>query len=74
MGCAAVETASRVNAHDAVDEIRGRIAAIVTHRQQLRTSGATPLSLERNRLELAASHRELSQALINLHLRPLAAA
>ena len=74
MGCAAAETTSRVSAQDAIDEIHTRIAAIVAQRQQLRTSGATASSLERNRLELANRHRELSQALIELHVRPVAPA
>jgi hypothetical protein len=51
-----------------VEVLRERIGAIVAHRQQLRTSGASPDSLEQNRLELVRTQSELSRALIEQHL------
>jgi hypothetical protein len=54
-----------------VEELQERIAALVRQRQQMRTSGASRVFLERNRLRLAASQWQLSHALIEQHL-PLA--
>lgn len=51
-----------------VEELQERIAALVCQRQQMRTSGASRASLERNRLRLARSQWELSHALIERHL------
>jgi hypothetical protein len=51
-----------------VEVLRIRIAEIVAHRQQLRTSGASRVSLEQNRLQLVRSQSELCQALIEQHL------
>jgi hypothetical protein len=53
-----------------VEELRARIASLVTRRQQLRALGATRARLEQNRLELASTHRDLGYALIERHLAP----
>jgi ribosomal protein L29 len=47
-----------------VEELRELIAELVHERQQLRASGASHTSLERNRRQLARSQWELSYALI----------
>jgi hypothetical protein len=52
----------------AVEELQEQIAALVDKRQRMRTAGASQASLERNRLKLARSQRQLSQALIERHL------
>ena len=51
-----------------VEDLRERIAVLVARRQQLRALGANRTMLERNRLDLARSHRELGYALIERHL------
>ena len=56
-----------------VEELRDQISALVAHRQQLRSFGASSPLLEQNRLQLARSYQELSRALIERHL-PAAAA
>lgn len=53
-----------------VEELQEWIAALVRQRQQLRTSGASQASLERNRLLLVRSQWELCHALIERHLPP----
>jgi hypothetical protein len=51
-----------------VEELRNRISELVAQRQELRSFGASSPVLEQNRVELARSHQELSQALIAHHL------
>jgi hypothetical protein len=51
-----------------VDALQARVAALALERQELRTSGAQPSSLERNRVKLARAQWELSHALIEQHL------
>ena len=51
----------------AVEELQTRITALQAQRQELRGFGAERSWLERNRLELADSQRELSHALIERH-------
>jgi hypothetical protein len=46
------------------DEVRG----LVYERQTLRTVGAPPGELERNRVELVRAQQELVRELIRLHL------
>ena len=50
-----------------VEELRDRISALVAQRQQLRRLGASCSLLERNRLQLGHSQRELCYALIERH-------
>jgi len=50
-----------------VEELHELIAELVRERQQLRASGASHTSLERNRRQLARSQLELSHALIERH-------
>jgi hypothetical protein len=51
-----------------VEARQARVAALALARQELRTSGAEPAALERNRVELARAQWELSHALIEQHL------
>jgi hypothetical protein len=51
-----------------VEELRAQISELVAQRQRLRSLGASGTLLERNRLELGRSQRELSHALIARHL------
>ncbi len=51
-----------------VEELHELIAELVRERQQLRASGASQTSLERNRRQLARSQWELSHALIERHV------
>jgi hypothetical protein len=51
-----------------VEELHELIAELVRERQQLRASGASHPSLERNRRQLARSQWELSHALIERHV------
>jgi hypothetical protein len=51
-----------------VEELRDLIAELVRERQQLRASGASRTSLERNRRQLARSQWEFSHALIERHV------
>jgi hypothetical protein len=50
-----------------IDALRERIAHLVSERQELRASGASRGSLERNRLQLVHRQAELSRALIRRH-------
>lgn len=45
-----------------------RVAELVVERQQLRMRGASSVSLERNRLQIARAQWELGHALIDRHL------
>lgn len=60
----AVRCASRGSG---VQELAEQIGALVHERQQMRASGASPASLEQNRLQLADSQRALSHALVEQH-------
>ena len=71
MSLVATERATSIELATGVEELRERIAALVTPRQQLRRSGASRASLEENRRQLARSQSELGHALIELHLPPL---
>lgn len=71
MSLVATERATSIELATGVEELRERIAALVTRRQQLRRSGASRASLEDNRHQLARSQSELGHALIELHLSPL---
>jgi hypothetical protein len=53
-----------------VDALQARVAALALERQELRTGGAQPSALERNRVKLARAQWELSHALIEKHLAP----
>jgi hypothetical protein len=55
-----------------VEALQARVAALGLERQELRTSGAEPAALERNRVELARAQWELSHALIEQHRAPTA--
>ena len=72
MSVAATETGTSIELATEVEELRGRIAALVARRQQLRRLGASRASLEQNRRQLARSQSELGHALIELHLPPRA--
>ncbi len=45
-----------------------RVAELVVERQELRIRGASIVSLERNRLQIARAQWELGYALIDRHL------
>jgi hypothetical protein len=53
-----------VSLPDSVESLSDRIRAVVRERQELRAAYAGQAELERNRLELAALQRRLSDALI----------
>jgi hypothetical protein len=59
-------------ARTSAEELAGRIAQLVGQRQELRASGASEASLERNRIQLARAQWELAHALIDRHLPQLA--
>jgi hypothetical protein len=67
-------TASAPAIEIGAEDVRSRIAVLVARRQQLRALGASRVTLEQNRLELARSQRDLSYALIEQHLPPLVTA
>jgi hypothetical protein len=52
---------------NSVESLALRVRALVVERQALRERGARKRALERNRLELVRSQRELAQALIDRH-------
>jgi hypothetical protein len=54
----------RVVAPNAIESLGERIRTVVRERQQLRSAGASAEELERNRLEIVALQRRLSEALI----------
>jgi hypothetical protein len=51
-----------------LEQLQRRLARLVCERQQRREAGESRESLEENRLAIASSQQELSQALIRLHL------
>jgi hypothetical protein len=53
-----------------VEALHARIGALAVERQALRSHGAAPGELERNRLEVVRAQQELSLALIERHLPP----
>jgi hypothetical protein len=44
-----------------------RIAELVVERQELRSRGAAPAAIERNRVQIARAQWELAHALIDRH-------
>jgi hypothetical protein len=50
------------------EQLAARVAQLVAERQELRRSGASAASLERNRLQIARAQWELGHALIDLYL------
>lgn len=50
-----------------------RVAELVVERQELRIRGASTVSLERNRLQIARAQWELGHAMIDRHLPQSAA-
>ena len=50
-----------------VESLVVRIAELVAERQELRSGGATPAAIERNRLAIARAQWELAHALIDRH-------
>ena len=57
-----------------VESLAARHAALVSERQDLRSTGAALEQLERNRLAIVECQWQLSQALIARHLVPATAA
>ncbi|HEY6835506.1 MAG TPA: hypothetical protein VI142_03465 [Gaiellaceae bacterium] len=51
-----------------MESLAGRIAELVTERQELRAAGSPPAAIERNRVQLARAQWELAHALIDEHL------
>jgi hypothetical protein len=51
-----------------VEALTLRVAQLVVERQQLRVQGASAVSLERNRLQIARAQWELGHALIDRYL------
>jgi hypothetical protein len=51
-----------------VEALTLRVAQLVVERQELRIRGASAVSLERNRLQIARAQWELGHALIDRHL------
>lgn len=64
----------RARERHTVEALEKRIETVVGQRQELRTSGASAASLERNRLQIARWQWELSHALIERHLPHVASA
>jgi hypothetical protein len=58
----------RSRSRGTVEGLTGRIAYLVTERQQLRMAEASSAALERNRVQLARAQWELAHALIERHL------
>ena len=50
-----------------IESLERDIATLVEQRQTLRSSGAEPRELERNRREIVARQHELSEALISIY-------
>lgn len=55
-----------------VARLSERLGELVRERQKLRTAGADPWSLERNRLEIVDRQSEFGRALIEQHAAVLA--
>jgi hypothetical protein len=51
-----------------VEQLQEQLRTLVAQRQALREHEANRYELESNRLEIAGRQRQLSQALIDLHL------
>lgn len=51
-----------------MEALTQRVAQLVAERQELRVRGASAVSLERNRLQIARAQWELGHALIDRHL------
>ncbi len=51
------------------EELQRQLSLLTFERQQLREAGESSEMLERNRLEIARRHQELSRALIRRYLR-----
>jgi hypothetical protein len=58
----------RASAPRSAETLLGEISSLVAERQQLRTTGAAHVRLERNRLRIARAQWELSYALIQTYL------
>jgi len=56
-----------------VEVLTLRVAQLVVERQELRIQGASAVSLERNRLQIARAQWELGHALIDRYLQDPAA-
>ncbi len=50
-----------------VESLVVRIAELVVERQELRSRGAAPAAIERNRVQIARAQWELAHALIDRH-------
>ena len=55
------------NQNPRIQELERTLAALVQERQTLRTCGAEPAELERNRREIVTRQQELSEALISTY-------
>jgi hypothetical protein len=55
-----------------VERLSERLGELVRERQALRTAGADPWSLERNRLQIVDRQSEFGRALIERHAAVLA--
>jgi hypothetical protein len=55
-----------------VERLSERLGELVRERQDLRTAGADPWSLERNRLQIVDRQSEFGRALIEQHAAVLA--
>ena len=58
----------RSRGRSTVEALTLRVAQLVVERQELRIRGASAVSLERNRLQIARAQWELGHALIDRHL------
>ena len=59
---------ARMDTPRPVEELQARLDDLIAARQRLRLSGASPATLERNRLEIARTQWELSYALIERYV------
>jgi hypothetical protein len=58
----------RASRRPSVEVLTQQIAELAGERQRLRSAGAAPVKLERNRIKLARAQWELSHALIERYL------